>query len=266
VTYSSPRRGRTLFGILATLALALLCSLSTAAVALADGHRGARGEHCHHHHHWHHDDGDADDNPPGTGCVGGGSGNMDGGTISGGTQPPPADVAAPPSGGSSAPVPPSGFQAAIEGQAWQFSGFVGPNPQRFDLLQTDCAADIGIVLDPFHGMATFRIYGGLAVNCATPANVIAGDVAVQYCVFTTADQCQDASPNWFDVTARTTGTLANTTGSGDTLLVSPPVCKGDRTFFRVASQITIDTLTYTIASMPKEVPAGQGCTTGNEDV
>jgi len=194
-------------------------------------------------------------------------GSLSGGTATVGatnTGTPPAS--APDPALPASPLTPPTFQAQVQAFAdttipgsdttltWHFSELV-PNAIQFaDLGGTDCRLYLGIVRDPGPtggvdaepvSMLNYRVFSGTTINCATPANLISAGSVVQYCTAFTAAECTSSSGNWFSLTEPHTATLLNTFGSGDTLLVSPGICRGNIQFIRAAAlNVTVDNLTY----------------------
>jgi hypothetical protein len=176
----------------------------------------------------------------------------------------------PPAGGSNVVQPPPFFQAVAEnGVPWRFSPYIPPN--EFDLtgFGQDCRVIIGPVLDPLRPPddpatpASFRLYGGVNINCTTVKSTIAADVVEQYCTSNVGAECTDTSTNWLEVGGRTSGSLTGTTGSGAAILVSPPICRGTATSFRTAGRVAIDQTVLDITSDPRQL-TDMGCATGDE--
>jgi hypothetical protein len=149
---------------------------------------------------------------------------------------------------------------------WHFSEFLSDAVQSAPLDGTDCTIHLGIVRDPDHGMTDFRIYSGTTINCLTSANSITAGSVVQYCTSAIEAECGMDSPNWFNATDPNPGTLTNTFGSGDTLLVSPGICRGTVTFVRAAAvNVGIDGLTYpAIVGLAHDVTTAGGCITATQ--
>jgi hypothetical protein len=131
------------------------------------------------------------------------------------------------------PLTPPAFQAQVQAYVdatipgsstaltWHFSELVPDAVQYTDLGGTDCRLYLGIVRDPGPiggvdqqpvSLLNYRIFSGTTINCATPANVISAGSAVQYCSSINAADCTSDSPNWYNATAASLGTLTNTYG------------------------------------------------------
>jgi hypothetical protein len=186
----------------------------------------------------------------------------------------PTAVQPPPAGGQATVQPPGSFQAVTDtaGPA-EFS--LGAPPTHFSLrgFGVDCEGDLGAVRDPGpgRGVANFRLFGGVTINCDSVKSIISADVVEQYCTSNAAADCTDTSPNWLDATARTSGTLFNTRGSGTAILVTTSyICKGPYTWFRTASRMTIQPGgpvydTFEVTSTPQELAGpNTGCTDASQ--
>lgn len=151
---------------------------------------------------------------------------------------------------------------------WHFSEYLPDAVQSAPLGGTDCTIHYGIVRDPDHGMADFRIYSGTTINCLTLANTITAGSVVQYCTSANEAECGVDSPNWFNATDPNPGTLTNTFGSGDTLLVSPEpgICRGTVTWVRAAAvNVGVDGLTYpAIVGVAHNMTTAGGCITATQ--